>query len=708
MPKEPRKRARKHKPETAPVDEDEGAGPSWIAQSEPHLAAHPLDQELKAYFRSVDIKLQEWASEDAEHVQLIEDQREDRTAFFLAATSEIKGHEVELTEDPECSKIIEKMIRLMDDALLRTLLVGLVDVLPTLVKHRFGSHVCQTLLISSAETINREMQGIVADSPEENQSSVLPTMRALILQVSEILLEDSLPLMSDASASPVIRTLLALLSIQTWTEVLPLKEPRHNPGKTRRSMNGQHQTAIVVGKPTAEANHNVAIPPGFGIMARRYLEHVCTGATAEAMRDAVYDEITGPALQVLIRLEAQSDLSSQAGSLFDFIFPGVVSGDKDVTKEHSDHLHQIFRHPVGSHFVEVVVASASEPVFRQLWNRLIRKNLSSLVNDPVANFVVASAFGKVNAKGLEDVMPLPSTAWSECFESGRTGVIQALIKRSAELRSHEAEVVGIVSTAIGVQTTDDERLIVPCVMTLQTVKAYREPPSAAPNMYGPRHGGGSRPRTKEPSVQGALILQSLLHLNAPHNGMVLRSVEALLPEESLSMAKSPVSSRVFDVLLESSTVPYRSKRALVTAFIGQFHLLVDDRVGSFVAEKLWQAGDPYLRERIAKSLYEHEEALLASRSGKYFIRNANLWLLKKDPIKWRKQQAEKANQNKKEAVPSPHMQTQPTSAVDLSPSASNGSEKKREKNKKKRKRGEEVSDEIDGIFSAAKKKGRRP
>lgn len=75
------------------------------------------------------------------------------------------------------------------------------------------------------------------------------------------------------------------------------------------------------------------------------------------------------------------------------------------------------------------------------------------------------------------------------------------------------------------------------------------------------------------------------------------SIEALSAEDGLSMTKSPVSSRVFDVLLESSTVPYRSKRALVTAFIGQFHLLVNDRVGSFVAEKLWQAGDPYLRVR---------------------------------------------------------------------------------------------------------------
>lgn len=99
--------------------------------------------------------------------------------------------------------------------------------------------------------------------------------------------------------------------------------------------------------------------------------------------------------------------------------------------------------------------------------------------------------------------------------------------------------------------------------------------------------------------------------------------------------------------------------------------------------------------------------MLASRSGKYFIRNANLWLLKKDPVKWRqKQQAQdgaKADVSRG-AVKSSRV-VQPL--ADVAPSAD---AKKAERKKKKRKRAEleeaaGPEDEIDEIFSAPSKKG---
>lgn len=80
MPKEPRKRARKHRPNAAQDDEEQQedgqAGPSWIVDNEnPEPLPNPLDPELKAYFRSVDLKLEEWLAEDADpQVQIIEDQ----------------------------------------------------------------------------------------------------------------------------------------------------------------------------------------------------------------------------------------------------------------------------------------------------------------------------------------------------------------------------------------------------------------------------------------------------------------------------------------------------------------------------------------------------------------------------------------------------------------------------------------------------------
>jgi nucleolar protein 9 len=68
------------------------------------------------------------------------------------------------------------------------------------------------------------------------------------------------------------------------------------------------------------------------------------------------------------------------------------------------------------------------------------------------------------------------------------------------------------------------------------------------------------------------------------------SLEVLLP-----IAQDSTSSRVLDALLDSPTVSRKDKRALVMLFIGHFQLLVDDRIGSRVADRCWAFADPYLK-----------------------------------------------------------------------------------------------------------------
>lgn len=118
-----------------------------------------------------------------------------------------------------------------------------------------------------------------------------------------------------------------------------------------------------------------------------------------------------------------------------------------------------------------------------------------------------------------------------------------------------------------------------------------------------------------PTVQGALLLQSVLRLHEPHNDIVLErcaqlcllsigppadpypwlSLASLPMEEVLALAHHPTSSRVLDVVLESPTVPPKARRRLITSFIGHFHTLVDDRIGSRVGDRCWDVSDPYLR-----------------------------------------------------------------------------------------------------------------
>lgn len=76
------------------------------------------------------------------------------------------------------------------------------------------------------------------------------------------------------------------------------------------------------------------------------------------------------------------------------------------------------------------------------------------------------------------------------------------------------------------------------------------------------------------------------------------SIQSLSINERIRFAHNPISSRVYDALLESPTVPSKTKRQFVMDFIGQYHILVDDRIGSRVGDRCWSFADTYLKVRI--------------------------------------------------------------------------------------------------------------
>lgn len=95
------------------------------------------------------------------------------------------------------------------------------------------------------------------------------------------------------------------------------------------------------------------------------------------------------------------------------------------------------------------------------------------------------------------------------------------------------------------------------------------------------------------------------------------SILSLPIEELLSIACDPSGSRVLDVILEPpspsspdtlspqipSTIPFKARKRLIMKFIESdgFITLVDDKLGSRVADRCWAAADPYLRVSLFRS-----------------------------------------------------------------------------------------------------------
>jgi len=67
----------------------------------------------------------------------------------------------------------------------------------------------------------------------------------------------------------------------------------------------------------------------------------------------------------------------------------------------------------------------------------------------------------------------------------------------------------------------------------------------------------------------------------------------------MKIAYNATASRVYDVLLESPNVPALAKRQFIMDFIGYYHLLVDDRIGSRIGDRCWNFADTYLKVRIS-------------------------------------------------------------------------------------------------------------
>ncbi|KAJ3012136.1 hypothetical protein NUW54_g1959 [Trametes sanguinea] len=233
MPRENRKRGKKHKKkaeEVAEVHQDEAqypeeqevneAGPSWIVPARDTSAIDQnapfgyVDAEVKAYFRTVDVQIREWqetrpeVEEDADV-----DPNEDRRLFFVAALEEMSGKEKQLATDPDCSTILERMIHSMDDFVRRVFMDRLSGSFEQLSRHRFASHVCQTLLIVASDTVAREARGIFPPTPEsQDEEGELRTLTQLVLDACEELLPTLSSLILDPFASHVIRALLSLLA----------------------------------------------------------------------------------------------------------------------------------------------------------------------------------------------------------------------------------------------------------------------------------------------------------------------------------------------------------------------------------------------------------------------------------------------------------------------------------------------------------------
>ena len=74
-----------------------------------------VDPDIKAYFRSVDEKLREWENIGLAPGEDGETELEDRTNFLHNSLTELRSLELQLSTDPDCALIMERLLHSMGD-----------------------------------------------------------------------------------------------------------------------------------------------------------------------------------------------------------------------------------------------------------------------------------------------------------------------------------------------------------------------------------------------------------------------------------------------------------------------------------------------------------------------------------------------------------------------------------------------------------------
>jgi nucleolar protein 9 len=157
-----------------------------------------------------------------------------------------------------------------------------------------------------------------------------------------------------------------------------------------------------------------------------------------------------------------------------------------------------------------------------------------------------------------------------------------------------------------------------------------------------------------------------------------------------------MSSHLLDVVLVAETVPIKYRRRLINILIPLMKDLLDDKIGSRVAEKVWEAADGYTKEKIARSLLPHAMAIGASQYGRFIHPKLQFHLLERRPDEWR---ASVINVKHHFA----HQKAQPAPSVPATKGTEAGEQEEEGRKRKK----DEIDELFEGLEDETKKAKRR-
>jgi len=263
--------------------------------------------------------------------------------------------------------------------------------------------------------------------------------------------------------------------------------------------------------------------------------------------------------------------------------------------------------------------------------------MGHLAGHPVANFIISRAVSQLDRESFGPAIEEVKPKLIDCIDNYRTGFFKALVERSAsfdEISIHQ-EVIQTILKAFGIEAESEYRWIFPCMISLMRMDYFRKT-----TMFNLLDSNSEitqdQVRLPDSNVQGSVLLQSILHtLPRPLEKILTEGLAALPIEIIIAFSRDPIGSRALDAVLKSPSITSATRRHFTMRFLGKYHELADDRIGSHIAETIWAISDVYLKEKIAFSLLGHQVFLQKSSCGHFFLKKLDLPLFERQREAWK-------------------------------------------------------------------------
>ncbi|KAJ2367132.1 Nucleolar protein 9 [Coemansia sp. RSA 2610] len=573
-----------------------------------------VNPDLQSYLKSCEVMLDDSKFESVE----------DRVIFVNNVYAEMKNFELQLTTDHEGSRILEKLFRVSSEYQIRRFFALTREDTIRLVIHRFSSHTIQTLLLLSAIALERgEVSDLAAgaeiedsEGPEAVRTEV-PTFEKLILELVDTLTPHWSFLMANEYASHILRVLLLVLSGK------PI-EDQANPKNAIKSKRSAKYVEDRNGEPINHPSLATQRTPPDSFAAA--LEQLLKTAS-DAMNDLVARSFTNspvgsPVLQLMLSLQSEKGKLERAGSLLDKCLMELITDNSDNPRRDGA-IKMMLEDVVGSHFMQRVIELSSAKLLRTLYERYFSSNLKTLAFHPISNFVVQSLFSNAkNERQLKTMIAEIQPIVGNLLFKQRPGVVRALLDSCIRLKAGSAEIMNALYSGLGVSVAEQRKELINLLAFLipysEFVKAdYERLPF---------------------SIQGSLIIQSILQLPGDGYEPVMESFFAQDPDSIYTWCKDPSGSRIIEAIVVSDQLPLNTKRRVLEQYANKYADLATNKYGSHIVDACWKVADMPYKEKIIIELLKRQTQLQDNPFGRIVMRNCRAEQYKRRVDEWRERE----------------------------------------------------------------------